>query len=333
MPFTPFTVPAPGDANFANGALDLDIAHFLPYLIPTYVANVGTYPAGLFAAVPPYVLLNNNRVGDDYTTADAAVRLALDYDRAYARIQCIHCQVHPVPGGPCPSAMQPTRPAHRGDWFRCPQATVGAALHDFWGAACGSFACLGRAAAPNVPAPLELCDAILVRNPETHRPTGVNTPGAAADLNVGGGGLVDNARLVALEGLRAAAVAAVGNEEIQPDEYAGWEDWTADARAFHHALLRLQLDLYGFTTAAGALGNGEVGVATHASNWWSFDHFGFRARVAAVGGAVTVYTQKVTGSAINFYGNSLWDEGMEETVVKVTRVPATIAWVLSAMHA
>ena len=319
MPLTPFTIPAPADAHFLNGAANVDAAHFRPYLLPGYNHNAGTYGADLFDDVPVYVLDDDNRSTWDYTTDNGDVRTWLGYERTWARLLCAFCRTAPADFR-TRCANRPGRKPHRAALFRCQQTDAGAAQTDFWGAACGSFACLGRASVPNVPAPLELCDAILERQHGSGYPTAVRNSGpAGGDLNLGGGGIVDHARLVTLQGLLNDAIADAG-------------EWDPPECAFHYALLRLQLDLYGFTTADGVLGNGDVGIATHASNWYSFDHFGIKTQVATTSGNVVVYAQKVTDSPVAMFCNSLWDEHYHETVVKVTRIPARLAWVLSHMQ-
>jgi hypothetical protein len=326
MPTTPFTIPGPPAASppgpaFLAGAATVTAANFRPYLLPGYVHAGGTYGADLFAAVPVYVPAHRNRSMVDYTSADVDVRTWLGYSRPWVRQQCEFC--HTVPAAwAVVCAARVSGGNHRPALQGCLHTDPGAVQMDYWAAACGSFACLGRTAVPGVLAPLELCDAILQRHHTQHYPLGVNNSGPAdGDLNLGTGANIDHARLVTLQGLLETAIG----------EMIALTAWSADRRAFHHAMLRLQLDLYGFTTAPGALGVGDIGIATHASNWYSFDHFGIKALVATASGNVTVFTQKVTDSPVSFFCNSLWDEAYEETVVKVTHIPARLAWVLSRM--
>jgi hypothetical protein len=323
MPFSAFTIPGPPAASppgpaFLAGAATVTAANFRPYLLPGYVHNAGTYGADLFAAVPVYVPRDNNRSGLEYTSANVDVRTWLGYSRPWVRQQCEFC--HTVPDDwnvACGDRRSGGN--HRPAVQVCLQTDAGAAQVNYWSAACGSFACLGRGAVPGVLAPLELCDALFTGRDGFGCPTVIRNSGAhGGDLDLGTGANIDHARLVTLQGLLDDALLCV-------------TPWDQERKDFHHAMLRLQLDLYGFTTAGGALAAGDIGVATHASNWYSFDHFGIKAVVDTVSGDTTVYTQKVTDSAVCFFCNSLWDEGYEETVVKVTHIPARIAWVLSLM--
>jgi hypothetical protein len=325
MPVTPFTIPGPPAASppgpaFLGGAATVTAANFRPYLLPGYVHAAGTYGADLFNAVPLYQPPPiNNRSGINKTTANVDARAWLGYSNPWVRMECFCC--HTVPGAwATVCAARNVVGNHLPNPAVCLHTDAGAAQVEYWSAACGSFACIGRTAVPGVLAPLELCDALFTGRDPQACPLGIRNSGAGAgDLNLGGGGIVDNARLVALQALLDDALIAAAA-------------WDPDRQAFHHALLRLQLDLYGFTTAPGALGVGDIGIATHASNWYSFDHFGIKALVATASGNLTVYTQKVTDSPVVMFCNSLWDEGYEETVVKVTHIPSRIAWVLSQLQ-
>lgn len=104
--------------------------------------------------------------------------------------------------------------------------------------------------------------------------------------------------------------------------------WTDNQKAYHKRLIEIIVELCGFSIRDFHLFGDKYEILCNSHKWWGWDHWGIR----RTSDTQERYLQSVPGVDVYVGGTSLWDEGLELTAVKISRVPQCVITRLSTLR-
>ena len=96
--------------------------------------------------------------------------------------------------------------------------------------------------------------------------------------------------------------------------------WTDNQKAYHKRVIEIIVELCGFSIRDFHLYGAKYEILCNSHKWWGWDHWGIRRTY----NGQERYLQSVPGTDVYVGGTSLWDEGLEISAVKISRVPQCI---------